>query len=157
MKKLKIIYQEYVLLNHLQMKNLKMEKFQIGNQEFLEAKKDNYKYMGGYNSGLTAFTTMINLIVIIVGGFCITREIVNVTDMITFLLYINIFTDPIKTLIDFTEQFQNGYSGFERFLEILEIEPDIKDNADAIELNDVKEILNLMTFHLSIMTQHIEY
>lgn len=79
--------------------------------------------MGGYNSGLTAFTTMINLIVIIVGGFCITREIVNVTDMITFLLYINIFTDPIKTLIDFTEQFQNGYSGFERFLEILEIEP----------------------------------
>ena len=101
-------------------------------------KKDNYKYMGGYNSGLTAFTTMINLIVIIVGGFCITRGIVNVTDMITFLLYINIFTDPIKTLIDFTEQFQNGYSGFERFLEILEIEPDIKDNADAIELNDVK-------------------
>ena len=59
--------------------------------EFLEAKKDNYKYMGGYNSGLTAFTTMINLIVIIVGGFCITRGIVNVTDMITFLLYINIY------------------------------------------------------------------
>lgn len=117
---------------------LENEKFQIGNQEFLEAKKDNYKYMGGYNSGLTAFTTMINLIVIIVGGFCITRGIVNVTDMITFLLYINIFTDPIKTLIDFTEQFQNGYSGFERFLEILEIEPDIKDNADAIEFNDVK-------------------
>ena len=80
---------------------LENEKFQIGNQEFLEAKKDNYKYMGGYNSGLTAFTTMINLIVIIVGGFCITRGIVNVTDMITFLLYINIFTDPIKTLFRF--------------------------------------------------------
>ena len=56
----------------------------------------------------------------------------------TFLLYINIFTDPIRTLIDFTEQFQNGYSGFERFMEILDIEPDIVDRPDAVELKDVK-------------------
>ncbi|MBQ5376479.1 MAG: ATP-binding cassette domain-containing protein, partial [Lachnospiraceae bacterium] len=55
-----------------------------------------------------------------------------------FLLYINVFTDPIRTLIDFTEQFQNGYSGFERFVEILNIEPDIQDKKGAVKLTDVK-------------------
>ena len=58
--------------------------------------------------------------------------------MITFLLYINVFTDPIRTLVDFTEQFQNGYTGFERFREIMDIEPDIKDSEKAVELKNVK-------------------
>ena len=58
--------------------------------------------------------------------------------MLTFLLYINIFTEPIRTLIDFTEQFQNGYSGYERFVSILEIEPDIKDKDNAVELSNIK-------------------
>ncbi|MCR5837483.1 MAG: ABC transporter ATP-binding protein/permease [Lachnospiraceae bacterium] len=114
------------------------QKFDVGNNNFLEAKKDNYKYMGGYHSGLTAFTTMINLIVIVTGGMLIANSKIDVTDLLIFLLYINIFTDPIKTLIDFTEQFQNGYSGYERFAAILDIEPDIKDSEDAIELKDVK-------------------
>ena len=61
-----------------------------------------------------------------------------VADFVAFLLYINVFTDPIKTLIDFTEQFQNGYSGFERFMEILNIEPDIQDKEGAVELENVK-------------------
>ena len=60
------------------------------------------------------------------------------SDLLTFLLYINVFTDPIRTIIDFIEQFQNGYTGFERFMEIMDIEPDIKDSKDAIELTDVK-------------------
>ncbi|MBE5958082.1 MAG: ABC transporter ATP-binding protein [Lachnospiraceae bacterium] len=118
--------------------DIENSKFDVGNNNFLEAKKDNYKYMGGYHSGLTAFTTMINLIVIVSGGFLIADHSINVTDLLTFLLYINIFTDPIKTLIDFTESFQNGYSGYERFAAILDIEPDIKDSEDAIELKDVK-------------------
>lgn len=63
-------------------------------------------------AGLTAFTTMINVCVIVAGGICVTKNIINVTDMVTFLLYINVFTEPVKTLVDFTEQFQNGYSGF---------------------------------------------
>ncbi|MCR5609705.1 MAG: ATP-binding cassette domain-containing protein, partial [Lachnospiraceae bacterium] len=67
-----------------------------------------------------------------------TKDMVSVPDFIAFLMYINVFTDPIKTLIDFTEQFQNGYTGFERFMEILEIEPDIKDSEDAKILKNVK-------------------
>ena len=118
--------------------DLENKKFKVGNDAFLEAKKNNYKYMGGYNSGLTAFTTMINLLVIVSGGLMITKNMISVTDLVTFLLYINIFTDPIKTLIDFTEQFQNGYSGYERFLQILSIEPEIKDSENAVSISNVK-------------------
>ena len=123
--------------------DLENKKFKVGNDAFLEAKKNNYKYMGGYNSGLTAFTTMINLLVIVSGGLMITKNMISVTDLVTFLLYINIFTDPIKTLIDFTEQFQNGYSGYERFLQILSIEPEIKDSENAVSINNVKGDIKL--------------
>lgn len=116
---------------------LENEKFQIGNKAFIEAKKNNYKYMGGYNAGLIGFNTMINLVVIVAGGIMFTKNMVNVTDFVTFLLYINIFTDPVKTLIDFTEQFQNGYSGYERFRQILDMEPEIKDKEGAKELTNV--------------------
>ena len=123
--------------------DLENKKFKVGNDAFLEAKKNNYKYMGGYNSGLTAFTTMINLLVIVLGGLMITKDMISVTDLVTFLLYINIFTDPIKTLIDFTEQFQNGYSGYERFLQILSIEPEIKDSENAVSISNVKGDIKL--------------
>lgn len=116
---------------------LENDKFEVGNKAFLEAKKNNYKYMGGYNAGLTGFNTMINLVVIVAGGIMITKNMVTVTDFVTFLLYINIFTGPVKTLIDFTEQFQNGYSGYERFRQILDMEPEIKDSADAKDMTDV--------------------
>lgn len=118
--------------------DIEKEKFKIGNDGFLRAKKNSYFYMGFYHSGMTAFTMLINVIVIMVGGVLIAKDMVAVSDFVAFLLYINIFTDPIRTLIDFTEQFQNGYSGFERFVEILNIEPDIKDRPNAKPLKNVK-------------------
>ena len=118
--------------------DIENEKFKIGNNGFLKAKKQSYLYMGLYHSGMTAFTMMINICVIMVGGVLIAKDMVRVSDFVTFLLYINIFTDPIRTLIDFTEQFQNGYTGFERFMEILAIEPDIQDSPDAAVLENVK-------------------
>ncbi len=113
-------------------------KFQTGNDGFLSAKKNSYFYMGQYHSGLTAFTTLIQVIVIVFGGMLVTKGIVSVTDLVTFLLYINVFTDPVKTLIDFTEQFQNGYSGYERFIQMLDTAPDIVDAPDARKLERVK-------------------
>lgn len=118
--------------------DIENEKFKQGNKGFLKAKKESYYYMGFFHSGMTAFTMLINVVVIMTGGILLTKELISVYDFIAFLLYINIFTDPIKTLIDFTEQFQNGYSGFERFLEILSIKPDIEDKKDAINLENVK-------------------
>lgn len=114
------------------------EKFKKGNDGFLDAKKDSYRYMGGYHSGLTAFINMITVIVLVAGGILITKSQVSITDLVTFLLYISIMTDPVRTMIDFAEMFQNGYSGYERFREILAIEPDIQDSQGSEELTDVK-------------------
>lgn len=112
-------------------------KFKVGNDGFLSSKKNNYRYMGLFQAGIQAFNTLITVCVIIIGCVLIAKDNLNVSDFVTFLLYINVFTDPIKTLVDFTEMFQNGYTGFERFREIMDIEPDIQDDPDAEELGDV--------------------
>lgn len=75
---------------------IEMGKFKIGNDNFLESKKENYKYMALYNSGLTAFTTLITVLVLAVSAVFITKNMINVTDLVTFLLYINNFTEPVK-------------------------------------------------------------
>ncbi len=118
--------------------DIENEKFKVGNDGFLKAKRQSYFYMGFYHSGMTAFTMLINVVVILTGGILMARGRVAVADFVTFLLYINVFTDPIRTLIDFAEQFQNGYSGFERFMEILSIEPDIDDRPGARPLENVR-------------------
>ena len=115
-----------------------MEKFREGNSHFVETKKNSYLYMGGFHSGLGAFMTLINIIVIVAGAVFITKGIVDVTVLITFLLYVNNFTEPVKKLINFTETFQNGVSGYERFLEIMSIEPAIKDKENAVGKNDFR-------------------
>lgn len=114
------------------------EKFKKGNDGFLAAKKNSYFNMGTFQAGVGVFSTLIQVNVIIVGGILIAYRQLNIQDLLTFMLYIGVFTDPIRTLVDFTEQFQNGYTGFERFREIMDIEPDIKDAPDAKELTDVK-------------------
>lgn len=128
---------------------IEMDKFKVGNDRFVESKKESYRYMGLYHSGLTAFTTFISVIVIAVGAVFITTSLISITDLITFLLYINNFTEPIKKLINFTEQFQNGASGYTRFLEILNIHPDIVDKPDAKELVSAKGdiVFQNVSFH----------
>ena len=113
-------------------------KFEKGNQGFLSAKKNSYLYMGLFHAGLGSFTVLIQVNVIVVGTLLIANGVLNVSDLLTFLLYIGIFTDPVRTLIDFTEQFQNGYTGFERFMEIMSIAPDIQDKPNATTLTNVK-------------------
>ncbi len=118
--------------------DIENKKFKQGNDAFLKAKRNSYLYMGFFHSGMTSFTILINVIVIMAGGVLLVKDIVNVPDFVAFLLYINVFTEPIQTLVEFTEQFQNGYTGFERFAEIMAIEPDIEDKPGAVELKDVK-------------------
>ena len=114
------------------------KKFARGNEAFLKAKKNSYFYMGSFHAGLGSFTTLIQVAIIVVGTILVSSTTIDVTDLVTFLLYISVFTDPIRTLIDFTEQFQNGYSGFERFCEIMAIEPDIADKEGAETLENVR-------------------
>lgn len=117
---------------------LEMEKFKSGNDGFLSSKRNSYINMANFHSGLGFFINLINFAVVIGGGFFIYDGNISLVDLVTFLLYVNNLIEPIQKLINFTEQFQNGITGFERFMDILEIEPDIIDKKDAIELKNVK-------------------
>ena len=117
---------------------IEMKKFNQGNKNFVNAKKVSYRYMAGYNSGLSALTTLVTVAVLLAGVSFLTSGTIIVTDLVTFLLYINNFVEPVKKLMNFTEMFQNGYSGFERFQEIMAIAPDIKDEKDAIAVDHLK-------------------
>lgn len=122
--------------------DVEMEKFLIGNDGFLNAKRDSYKYMGGFHAGLGAFTTLITIVVLVGGALFVTTKEVNVSDLVTFVLYIGIFTEPVRKLINFAETFLNGYSGYERFREIMAIEPDIKDIPGAKEMKSANGVID---------------
>lgn len=118
--------------------HLEMEKFRHNNHRYVDSKKNSYYYMGRYHSGIAAFSSLIYVAVVISASLFIRGGQVNTLDLVTFLLYINTFLDPIKKLVNFGEQFQNGFSGFDRFYELLQINPDIVDSRHAIGLPEVK-------------------
>lgn len=115
-----------------------IEKFAKGNERFVDAKRLTYRYMAGYHSGMDAFTMLITVASLIAGAFFLTDGTLSAADLVTFLLYINNFTEPVTKLVNFTEQFQNGYSGYDRFLEMMAIAPDIADAPDAVSLDHVE-------------------
>lgn len=118
--------------------HVEMEKFLRNNHRYLESKKNSYYYMGRYHSGINAFSSLIYVAVVIAAALLIRGNRVDTLDLVTFLLYINTFLDPIKKLVNFGEQFQNGFSGFDRFYDLLQVAPDIVDAPDAVELTEVK-------------------
>lgn len=118
--------------------DMEIHKFTEGNDMFLRSKKDNYRYMAIYHAVLWATTGLITIMVAAVGAWMIGRNSLELQDLVAFLLYVNNFTEPIRKLVSFTEQFQNGMSGFERFYEMICIEPDIEDAPDAKEMSKVK-------------------
>lgn len=115
-----------------------IDKFHEGNSRFVESKKNSYWSMASFHSGLTLFTALINVAMIAGGSLFISYGIIEISDLLTFLLYINTLIEPVRKLINFTETFQNGMTGFERFCEILDIEPDIMDSKNALTLSDVR-------------------
>lgn len=115
-----------------------VEKFHESNSLFVESKRNSYWNMANFHSGLTLFTAFINIAMIAGGSLFITHGIIGIGDLLTFLLYINTLIDPVKKLISFTETFQNGMTGFDRFYDILMVMPDIVDKPGAQELKNVK-------------------
>ena len=126
-----------------------MNKFKVGNARFVDSKKKSYRYMATFHSGMGAFSTLITVGSLIMGAFLMASGELSSADLVTFLLYISNFTEPVKKLVNFTEQFQNGYSGYERFLEIMSIAPDIKDEPDAVSIDTAKGDIEFdhVTFH----------
>lgn len=117
---------------------IEIKKFHQGNSRFVESKRNSYWYMAGFHSGLTLCTAFINIAVIAGGSLFITRNIIDLSDLLTFILYINTLIEPVRKLINFTETFQNGITGFERFCDILDVMPDIEDASGAVALKEVK-------------------
>lgn len=113
-------------------------KFKKGNMEFLETKEAGYFIMGKFFSGNGFFQGILYLTVILLGGIFISRGEAKVSDLVIYILYINIFLSPIDKLVNFTEQFQKGITGFARFLEVINTVPDIMDKPNAVELEKIK-------------------
>ncbi|WP_312060322.1 ABC transporter ATP-binding protein [Anaerotignum sp.] len=114
------------------------ERFQESNQTFLESKNRSYRTMGGYMAGNSFFQGLFYTIIIVVGGLLIAKDELVATDLALYVLYVNIYMNPIELLLNFTEQFQKGYAGFRRFIEVLDTEPEIVDAIGATELVEVK-------------------
>lgn len=112
------------------------EKFEIGNKEFVESRRDAYKAMGQFHSSTTFITDVFNVVVLLAGGLFLYAGKINFGDYTAFIVSVNIFIAPVRTLIEFMEQYQNGVTGFERFTEIMDQEPE----KDCDGAKDVEKI-----------------
>lgn len=117
---------------------IEQEKFNRSNENFLISKDANYRCMGSFMSGNAFFQGMMYLVTLVFGGFLIAHGRMEASDLAMYALYIGIFISPIQILVELTEMMQKGLSGFRRFLEVVETEPDIVDAADAKPLKNVK-------------------
>ena len=113
------------------------EKFDLANEAFKKAKVQFYRAMGRFMAGTEATVGIMQVAVITVGGYLIMRGQMDYIDLITFTLYVSTFTTPIRKLMQFMEIYTQGMTGFDRFLEIMRTEPEIRDAADATVLTDV--------------------
>ena len=111
--------------------HIELEKFEYGNLRFLDSKKKNYFVMGRFMSVNTFLQGLLYVAVVLAGGYFVVQGEVAAADIIIYVLYINMFLDPIKRLINFTEQFQKGMTGFIRMTEIMDTKPDVKDKKGA--------------------------
>ncbi len=124
------------------------EKFEVGNNAFINACKKAYDAMGKFFAGTSFITDVFNVIILIAGGLFINAGRISIPEYSAFFVSINLFIEPIKTLISFMEQYQNGVTGFERFLEIMDAEPET-DKEGASELTEVDGKIELKNVEFS--------
>ena len=113
------------------------EKFNKGNDKFREVRRKAYKVMAEYFAGVNFGVDILDYVVLIAGGIFTYYGVINLGDFLAYMLYVKLFTDPIKKLINFVEQYQNGMTGFKRFMEIMDVEKE-KENPNAVEINNVE-------------------
>ncbi|MEF2639210.1 MAG: ABC transporter ATP-binding protein, partial [Lachnospiraceae bacterium] len=131
--------------------DIEREKFRESNENFLISKNANYRCMGSFMSGNLFFQGMMYLVTLVFGGWLIAHGKMEAADLAMYALYIGIFISPIQILVELTEMMQKGLSGFRRFLEVVETDPEIVNAPDAVELTNVKgdvEYQNV-SFHYS--------
>ncbi len=118
--------------------DIEQEKFEDGNKKFLDTKKLGYFYMAGFHTSNRAFEGIMYLVVVVAGALFMIRGSISPADLTAYLLYVSTLLATLKTIIQFTEQFQRGMTGIERFLEVMDAPSDITDKENAVELTDVQ-------------------
>ena len=118
--------------------DIEQEKFDKDNKKFLSIKKVAYYFMGGFQSTTRLFDGIMYIVVVIAGGIFLLNGQITVADYAAYLLFVNTLLTSIRRIVEFTEQFQRGMTGIERFCEIMDVEPDIKDSKNAIKLENVE-------------------
>lgn len=113
------------------------EKFEVGNSAFVEARRDAYKAMGQFHSSTSFITNVFNVVVLIVGGVFLYNGSIDFADYSAFIVSVNLFITPVTTLINFMEQYQSGVTGFQRFCEIMDVEPE-KNSPGAHDIGTVE-------------------
>ena len=114
------------------------QRFHVENERFFESRKTIYRVESICYQGVEAFVRLITIIAVVYGGIRIVGAALELPDLIAYLLYIGFLVEPVQKLVHITGQYQEGLAGFDRFLEILELAPDIDDAPDAIELDNVR-------------------
>jgi ATP-binding cassette subfamily B protein len=124
------------------------KKFDKGNLRFLDVKTTVYKIMGAFSSCTRLFDGVMYIVVVVAGALFLINGSITAADYVAYLLYVSTLMTSIRRIVEFTEQFQRGMTGIERFSEVMDIEPDIKDKKDAKELNDVRGniVMNNISF-----------
>jgi ATP-binding cassette subfamily B protein len=117
---------------------IEKKKFAYENNRFVDSRRDGYKSEAYFSEGMSAFTQLMTIAVVVFGGAGIVHASLDLADLLTFLLYIGILLEPIKRFSNFIRLYQEGITGFDRFMEVLEVEPDIQDSAGAVELTHVQ-------------------
>lgn len=117
---------------------IERDKFDHENNRFLHTRRNVYKSEANFSAGMISFTQLLVIAVIVFGGSAILNATLDLPALITFLLYAGILMEPIQRFSNFTRLYQEGIAGFERFMEVLEVEPDIQDSADAVDLTHVQ-------------------
>ncbi len=118
--------------------DIEKSKFAYANNRFLASRRDGYKSEAYFSGGLMGFTQLITIAVIIFGGAAIVRGSLDLADLVTYLLFVSILVDPIQKLVNFGRLYQEGITGFHRFMDILEVAPDLRDVANAVDLTQVR-------------------
>ena len=118
--------------------DIEAQKFEKGNEKFLGTKKLGYFYMAGFQTSNRAFEGLMYLLVVVAGALFMINGKINPADLTAYLLYVSTLLATLRTIIQFTEQFQRGMTGIERFLEIMDAPEDIVEKEDAVELTDVR-------------------
>jgi len=113
---------------------IEREKFAYENQQFVESSRDGHKSEAFFYGGMIAFSQLITVVVIILGGMAIVSGTLDLADLLTYLLCVSILIDPIQRAVNFAQRYQEGVTGFNRFMELLEIAPDIQDAPAAVDL-----------------------